>query len=95
MSWSGCRRSRWSRYQDACFPAAGEASPFRAAATWVSAEDARRDLARGPVGERAGWPAEDRRRVGFASLARWSDAHLDQVEQARHDYDALGRPSSS
>lgn len=31
----------------------------------------------------------------FASLARWSDAHLDQVEQARQEYDALGRPSSS
>ena len=31
----------------------------------------------------------------FASLARWSGAHLDQVEQARRDYDTLGRPSSS
>jgi DNA-binding HxlR family transcriptional regulator len=30
----------------------------------------------------------------FASLARWSGAHLDQVEQARRDYDTLGRPSS-
>ncbi len=30
----------------------------------------------------------------FASLARWSDAHLDQVDQARREYDALGRPSS-
>ena len=31
----------------------------------------------------------------FASLARWSDAHLDQVEQARRQYDALGRLGSS
>lgn len=31
----------------------------------------------------------------FASLARWSGAHLDQVEQARRDYDTPGRPSSS
>jgi DNA-binding HxlR family transcriptional regulator len=31
----------------------------------------------------------------FASLARWSDGHLDQVEQARRAYDAAGRPGSS
>lgn len=31
----------------------------------------------------------------FASLAQWSDGHLDQVEQARRAYDAAGRPGSS
>lgn len=31
----------------------------------------------------------------FASLARWSGAHLDPVEQAQRDYDTLSRPSSS
>jgi DNA-binding HxlR family transcriptional regulator len=31
----------------------------------------------------------------FASLARWSGAHLDQVELARRDYDTPGPPSSS
>jgi len=28
----------------------------------------------------------------FATLVRWSDAHLAAVEAARHDYDAAGRP---
>jgi DNA-binding HxlR family transcriptional regulator len=31
----------------------------------------------------------------FASLARWSGARLDPVEQAQRDYDTLSRPSSS
>jgi DNA-binding HxlR family transcriptional regulator len=31
----------------------------------------------------------------FATLATWADGHLDRVEQARHDYDAAGRPLSS
>ena len=28
----------------------------------------------------------------FATLVRWSDAHLAAVEAARQDYDAAGRP---
>jgi DNA-binding HxlR family transcriptional regulator len=31
----------------------------------------------------------------FAQLAHWADAHLPEVDQARHTYDAAGRPLSS
>jgi DNA-binding HxlR family transcriptional regulator len=31
----------------------------------------------------------------FATLAEWSDEHLDEVERARRAYDAAGRPLSS
>ncbi len=46
---------------------------------------------------RSGVAAASRGRLAplFASLAWWSDAHPDRVEEARREYDALGRPSSS